>query len=211
MTGASSRPRRWGVVLIATLCTGCGLLSEVPKRQLYRVNPTVSFAAALPHVAAQLLVAVPNAPAGLDTARIALSRSPVSLDYFADAEWTDRVPLLVQSAIVDGFEGSKVVPAVGRDSAGLRADFIIETDIRDFSAVYDSPGGSPRVSVAINVKLIKIPERRIIAQTSTARRQPAAANAVPEIVRAFDVALGAVVEEVVRWAVTNPALSGRRG
>ena len=135
----------------------------------------------------------------------------MSLDYFADAEWTDRVPLLVQSALIDGFEGSRVVPAVGRDSAGLRADFIIETDIRDFSAMYDSPGGPPRVSVALNVKLSRIPERRIIAQTSTARRQPAAANAVPEIVRAFDVALGAVVEEVVRWAVTNPILSGRRG
>jgi cholesterol transport system auxiliary component len=211
MTGAPSRPHPWRVSLLAILCAGCGLLSEVPKRQLYRVNPAVSFAAPLPHVAAQLLVAVPNAPAGLDTARIALSRSPVSLDYFADAEWTDRVPLLVQSAIVDGFEGSRVVPAVGRDSAGLRADFIIETDIRDFSAVYDSPSGPPRVSVALNVKLIKIPERRIIAQTSITRRQPAAANAVAEIVRAFDVALGAVVEEVVRWAVTNPALSGRRG
>ena len=211
MTGPSRRPRRLGFALVAILCGSCGILSEAPKRQLYRADPTLSFAAPLPHTTAQLLVAVPNAPAGLDTARIALSRSPVSLDYFFDAEWTDRVPLLVQSAMIEGFERSGAVPAVGRDSAGLRADFFLETDIRDFSAVYDSPAEPPLVSVVINVKLIKIPDRKIVGQSSTTRRQRAAANGVPEVVRAFDAALGGVVEEVVRWAVTNPALSGRRG
>ena len=211
MTRLSGRPRRWGVALVAVLCGSCGILAEAPKRQLYRADPTLSFAAPLPHTAAQLLVAVPNAPAGLDTARIALSRSPVSLDYFADAEWTDRVPLLVQSAMIEGFERSGVVPAVGRDSAGLRADFILETDVRDFSAVYDSPAQPPIVSVVVNVKLIKIPEHKIVGQNSTTRRQRAAANSIPEIVRAFDAALGGVVEEVVRWVVTNTALSGRRG
>ena len=211
MTGLSGRSRRWGFALVAVLCGSCGILSEAPKRQLYRADPTLSFAAPLPHTAAQLLVAVPNAPAGLDTARIALSRSAVSLDYFADAEWTDRVPLLVQSAMIEGFERSGAVPAVGRDSAGLRADFILESDIRDFSALYDSPAQPPLVSVVVNVKLIKIPDRKIVGQSSTTRRQRAAANGVPEVVRAFDAALGGVVEEVVRWAVTNPALSGRRG
>ena len=211
MTRLSGRPRRWGVALVAVLCGSCGILAEAPKRQLYRADPTLSFAAPLPHTAAQLLVAVPNAPAGLDTARIALSRSAVSLDYFADAEWTDRVPLLVQSAMIEGFERSGAVPAVGRDSAGLRADFILESDVRDFSALYDSPAQPPLVSVVVNVKLIKIPDRKIVGQSSTTRRQRAAANGVPEVVRAFDAALGGVVEEVVRWAVTNPALPGRRG
>ena len=103
------------------------------------------------------------------------------------------------------------VPAVGRDNAGLRADFILETDIRDFSAVYDSPTGPPLVSVVVHVELIKIPEHKIVGQRSITRRQRAAANAVPDVVRAFDAALGGVVEEVVRWAVTNTALSGRRG
>jgi cholesterol transport system auxiliary component len=211
MTGPLGHPRRWGAALVAILCGSCGILSEAPKRQLYRADPTLSFAAPLPHTAAQLLVAVPNAPAGLDTARIALSRSAVSLDYFADAEWTDRVPLLVQSAIIEGFERSDAVPAVGRDTAGLRADLILDTDIHDFSAVYDSPTEPPLVTVVVHMELIKIPEHRIVGQRSVTRRQRAAANTVPDVVRAFDAALGGVVEEVVRWAVTNTALSGRRG
>jgi cholesterol transport system auxiliary component len=190
---------------------GCGgILSEPPQRKLYQLKAPVTFAAPLRHSSAQLLLALPNAPAGLDTERIALSRSPMSLDYFADAQWADRAPLLVQTALLDGFEKSGALPAVGRDSAGLRADFILETDLRDFAANYDSPSGPPRVAVAFNVKLIKIPERKIIAVKSVSRQQPAAADTIPEIVRAFDAALGSAVEEAVRWAVAQPALSSAR-
>jgi cholesterol transport system auxiliary component len=210
-----SRP--WGGALglvgalVGVALTGCGgILSEAPKRQLYVLEPTLAAPARLPQVAAQLLVAVPLAPAGLDTARIALSRSAVSLDYFADAEWTDRAPRLVQSALVDAFEKSGAVAAVARDSVGLRADLVLETEIRDFQAVYDSPTGPPRVSIALTTKLIKIPERKIVAQISVARQATAAANDVSAVVRAFDEALGAAVGEVVAATLTNPGLSQRR-
>jgi cholesterol transport system auxiliary component len=210
------RPLRWLAIVLATVLAGGGLascggiLSEPPQRKLYQVRPSASFTAPLRRSSAQLLIALPNAPAGLDTERIALSRSSLSLDYFADAQWTDRASLLVQSALLEGFEKSGAVPAVGRDSAGLRADFILETDLREFAAIYDSPTGPPRVAVAFNVKLIKIPERKIIGVHSFTRQQPAAADTIPEIVRAFDTALGGAVEEAVRWAVGNPALSSGR-
>ena len=213
----TAHPQRFPSCLIAILMlapglAGCGgLLSDPPKRELYRVTPTVAFRAGLPHVGAQLLVATPTAPAGLDTARIALSRSPVSLDYFAGAEWTDRVPYLVQTSLVEGFEKSAAIPAVGPDRGGLRADFVLETAIGDFQAIYDSPDGPPRISVRLTAKLVRIPERKIVAQISVSREAKAAANAVPDIVRAFDTALGGAIEEVVTATVTNPALSERRG
>jgi cholesterol transport system auxiliary component len=209
------RPARrlppWLAIGVAAVLASCGgILSEPPQRKLYQLKASANFSAPQRHSSAQLLLALPNAPAGLDTERIALSRSPMSLDYLADAQWTDRAPLLVQTALLDGFEKSGAVPAVGRDSAGLRADFILETDLRDFAANYDSPNGPPRIAVAFNVKLIKIPERKIVALKSVTRQQPAAADTIPEIVRAFDAALASAVEEAVRWAVGQPALSSAR-
>jgi len=196
------------IAALVPLLAGCGgILSSPPDRQLYRVNPTLAFPARLPHVAAQLLVATPMAPAGLDTERIALSRSPVSLNYFADVQWADRAPFLVQTALVEGFEKSAALPAVGPDNGGLRADFVLETEIRHFEAIYDSPDGLPRIAVALDAMLVHMPDRSIVAHTSVSREQSAAANAVPDIVRAFDGALGGAVEDVVTWTVTNPALS----
>jgi cholesterol transport system auxiliary component len=214
MTAPALLNRHFGVAimaLVALLPAGCGgLLTDAPKRQLYRVNPTLAFPAALPHVAAQLLVATPTAPAGLDTRRIALARSPVSLDYFADAEWSDRVPFLVQTILVEGFEKSAAIPAVGPDT-GLHADFVLDTAIGDFTAIYDSPNGLPRIAVRLDATLVRMPERRIVGHHSVRREQPAAANALPEIVQGFERALGSAVEDVVTWTLGNPALSGRRG
>ena len=212
----SALPRRWVVLLpaaallLALLPGGCGgLLPKPPERQLYRLDPDFAFAAGLPSVPAQLLVATPNAPAGLDTERIALSRSPLSFDYFADAEWTDRVPFLVRAALVDGFERSHAIAGVGPASLGLHADFVLETTIRDFTAIYDEPKGPPRVVVAFDADLVRLPERHLVAHASLEGATHAASDTLPAIVRAFNQALGRAVHDEVLWVIGTPALSRR--
>jgi cholesterol transport system auxiliary component len=190
---------------------GCsGLLGGGAPTHLYRLTPKSTYPPNLPHRSVQLLVDVPLAPAGLDTSRIALSRSPVSIDYFADSEWTDRAPLLVQTAILQSFENSKAITAIDRESVGLRADFILKSEIRHFEAVYDSSSGPPETWVAINARLVDPASRDVVAQSSFERHQRASANDVPSIVTAFDEALGGVMKEIVVWTVANPALSVRR-
>jgi cholesterol transport system auxiliary component len=205
------RGRRIAIVSLVPLLAGCGLLSDPPKRQIYRTSPVFTFATPLPHVGAQLLVAVPVAGAGLDTERIALSRAPVTLDYFADGQWADRLPFIVQAAIVDGFEKSAAIPAVGPESLGVHADFVLDIAIGDFQAVYDSPDGLPRIVVRFNAKLVRIPERRVAGEVSVRREAKATANSLPEIVHAFDQALGGAVEEIATWTIGNRVLSERRG
>jgi cholesterol transport system auxiliary component len=198
-------------ILILTLAGCSSLLGGGEPAHLYRLTPKSTYPPNLPHRTVQLLINEPLAPAGLDKSRIALSRSPVSIDYFADSEWTDRAPLLVQTAILQSFENSKTITAIARESVGLRADFIIETEIRHFEAVYDSPNGPPEIWVAINVRLVNPTSREVVAQTSFERRERASANDVPSTVWAFDEALGGVMKEIVVWTVTNPALSVKRG
>jgi len=203
--------RRLVPSVFVLVLAGCsGLLGGSAPTHLYRLTPKSTYPPNLPHRSVQLLVDVPLAPAGLDTSRIALSRSPVSIDYFADSEWTDRAPLLVQTAILQSFENSKAITAIDRESVGLRADFILKTEIRHFEAVYDSSSGPPETSVAINARLVDPASRDVVAQSSFERHQRASANDVPSIITAFDEALGGVMKEIVVWTVANPALSIRR-
>jgi cholesterol transport system auxiliary component len=92
----------------------------------------------------------------------------------------------------------------------LHSDFVIDTEIRDFEAVYDSPDGAPRAVVRLQVKLVKMPERRIVAETSVGGVAPAASNKLPDIVQAFNGALGNALRDLVAWTAGNPALSIRR-
>ncbi len=192
------------------LAAGCTRLFSGPAPKLYRVTAAAGFPPDLPHRAGQLLIEMPQAAGGLDTRRIALSRSPVSLDYFADAEWTERVPQLVQTALVDSFENSGAVAVLGRDSAGLRADFLLRSEIRRFEADYGTAAGPPVARVAIVVRLVRLPAGAIIADTLFAARVPAQANTMPDIVAAYDAALGQVLKRIVLWTLANPALAPAR-
>ena len=193
-------------VLVLALA-GCSGLLGSNSPHLYRVTPKSTYPANLPHRSLQLLIDVPLTPAGLYTSRIALTRSAVSVDYFADSEWTERAPLMVQTALLESFENSKAINAIDRESVGLRADFILKTELRHFEAVYDSPDGPPEIWAAINVRLVNPTTRDIIALYSFERRERASANDMQSIVWAFDEALGGVMKDIVVWAVTNPALS----
>jgi len=211
MEPAARLSRRWLLGAPSLALTGCAsLLGLGPAPHLYRVTLKSTYPVNLPHLSGQLLVDVPSAPAGLDTARIALSRSAVSIDYFADSEWIDRVPLMVQTGLLDSFESSGAITAIDREAIGLRADLILKTDIRHFEALYDSRDRPPEVWVEISARLVDPSGRDVVAHASFERRKQAQGSDIAQIVPAFDDALGGVMEDIVGWTVRSPALSAKR-
>jgi len=210
-TPAARASRRWLLGAAVLGLAGCTkLLGLSPPPHLYRVTRKSTYPGNLSHLAEQLLVDVPSAPAGLDTARIALSRSAVSIDYFADSEWIDRLPLMVQTALLDSFESSGAITAIDREAIGLRADVILQTDIRHFEALYDSRDGPPEVWVAIGARLVDPSRRQVVAQASFERREQSQGTDIAQIVLAFDEALGGVMKDIVLWTSRNPTLSGKQ-
>lgn len=214
MNGTSRPLRHLSLALVVVAIGGCSKLFTEPPRPLFRLTAPADFTGILPHTSAQIVVDAPYAPEGLELRRIAVVRASNGLDYLADGDWADRTPAMVRSVVVEAFENSKSVAGVGPDSLDVRADFEIEGDLRHFEAVYDSPdpksAAAPTVWVALAVKLVKIPEHKIIAETLLSARQAAAVNATPDIVAAFNAATASVAKQVVEWTLRNPALSASR-
>ena len=77
------------------------LSSGGPAPSLYVLTPKSTFATNLSYVEAQLVVEVPIASERPNTHRIALRDSPLTLDYFANAQWTKRAPQMVQTLPVE--------------------------------------------------------------------------------------------------------------
>jgi cholesterol transport system auxiliary component len=193
------------------LLAACGgLLPKPPERQLYRLASAPALRTGLPRLPAQLLVATPTSLSAFDTARIALSRSALTLEYFADAEWADRAPFVVQAALIEAFEKSRAFSGISSEGSGLQADFVLATEIRDFVAIYDSPTGPPRVRVQLNAELVRMPGRKILAETVVTGEATAPGNDIPAIVQAFGAALGGAASDLVGWTA-NAALSARGG
>ena len=207
---------RWLIVVaLFWLASACSL--ELPGTgappRMYVLTPKSTFSTALPNVDWQLLVEVPQAQAGIDTARIALRDSPIEMRYFELSNWTDLAPRMVQSLIVESFENSDRIVAVGREASGLRADYVLKTELREFQAEFaqrlpqNTEGGidnvaPPTIRVRINAKLIKMPRRSIVASKTFEYLVDAKKNSMEEIIGAFDVALGKSMRRLVEWTLT---------
>jgi cholesterol transport system auxiliary component len=187
---------------LAALVAACelGVPGQGPPPVLYRLTPKSTFDETLPPVDWQLILEVPVADAGLSTTRVALQRSPTQLEYYARSSWTDRAPLMVQTLMIESFENSERIIAVGREAVGLRADFILKTELREFQAEYYS-ADTPTVRVGVNAKLVAMPRRNIVASQSFRAEARAAADDMDEIIPAFDEALGRVMKNLVEWTL----------
>jgi len=196
---------------LAVALGACTLPGAGDPPQLYTLTPKSTFEAALPTVEWQLVVERPIASAGLNTQRIAVQRTPVTLDYFARANWTDQAPALVQTLLIESFENTKKIRAVSRESTQLRADYILQADLREFQAEYDSPGKPPQVRVRINSKLIRMPDRLIVDSSTVERAVRSERHDIESVVLAFDEALGKVMKQTVEWALAAPRTTTRPG
>jgi cholesterol transport system auxiliary component len=193
--------RRHFILAGGVTLAGCTVIPEVntPIR-LYTLSAVTQFNQSLPKVDWQLVVGTPVASADLDTRRIALTRSPGVIEYFANGAWADNAPILLQGKLIESFEASKAIISVGRDAVGLRPDYVLQSDLRDFQAEYTD--GTPVAHLRLAAKLVRMPDRRIVANILTEQRVPAEGNSLAQIVRAFDRAASEAFEELVVRVLT---------
>ena len=68
-----------------------------PAAKLYTLSPKSTFSDSLPPVDWQLVVELPIGAETLNTPRIALSRTPLTLDYYGGSRWSERAPVMVRA------------------------------------------------------------------------------------------------------------------
>jgi cholesterol transport system auxiliary component len=199
-----------GRLLTLVACLGLGAcaaaleLARPDPPRLYALTPKSTFADDLPEVDARIDVEVPTATAGLNTARIALSPTPTTLEYYADARWIDVVPVMVQNLLLESLDNAARLDVLGREVVGVRADYALLTHIREFQAEYNGEA-PPQIQVRLQARLVRLPRRTSIAATSEGFVVPAEDRSLQAIVAAYDEALGKALRRVVEWTVREIA------
>lgn len=186
-----------------SLTAGCSVLKiPGPPPDLYNLTPKSTFSDNLPEIYKQLTIEEPVASGGLDNNRIALRPHSTKLQFFAGARWTERAPKMVQTLLIESFENSNKIVAVGRQSIGLRSDFTIKTELREFQAEHDIEDKTFTVLVRINAKLVQQPQRVIVGSQSFQHAVEIKDDSgMDAIVIAFDQATGRVIKKLVEWTL----------
>jgi len=200
--------RRFFLVAASTLAVGgCGgnVLGLGPPEPgaIYPVRPAFP-AGSGAKVAWALAILRPDVMPGLDSDRIALIQPDGSMDYYAKANYPDRLPAMVQQALLDAFESSGRIDAVAPEQAALHAEYNLISEIKDFGAHYAQADGIPQVKVNLTAKLVTAHGRAIVSSLSSNQSLTASANSAGAVAQALQQALGAAVTEIVNWALAAP-------
>jgi cholesterol transport system auxiliary component len=147
----------------------------------------------------QLIVGEPTALAILDSEKIVVKPAQGEVAYLGSAQWSDRLPKLLQARIVQSFENASRLRAVGRPGERLTADFSLVTDVRAFHVAVADNGVFAEVE--ISAKIVVDKSGRIVAARVFRWTLPAASSEPPAAVAALDDAFHRVVIEMVLWAV----------
>ena len=97
---------------------------------------------------------------------------------------------------------SSISISVARQGTGIAADYRLVIDLRRFEADY-AGNAVPAATIEFNAKLIHGVDQAIVASRTFLQTQPATGTDVPQVVAAFDRALGNVSGELAAWVLVS--------
>lgn len=195
------RFRTQGIVLgLAVLISGCAALPGMGP------GPLDTFELTSPDVPAagrrlgrrQVLIAEPAALKPLDSENIVIRSSATSLQYLAGAQWSDRLPKIVQSRLAEAFQSSGRLGGVGLPGQGLAVDYQIVTEIRAFE-IRVGQGETAHVELAVKV----LDDRNGVVRASKVftASAPVSGAGNHRFADALDRAFAEIASELVPWAL----------
>ncbi len=150
------------------------------------------------HLRRQLVVAEPTALQPLDSDHVLVRRPDGTLATLAHAQWSDRLPPLVQSRIVQAFENAGAVGRVGAFGGTISADVTLAVEIRVFEV--DVGAGQGKIELA--ARLVSSASGQIIA-ARIFQASAVGAGEGPAAVASLDQALGQTLGDLTRWAAAH--------
>lgn len=143
-----------------------------------------------------LVVAEPQALAAYDSEKIIVRTGEGGIAYLPDAQWSDRLPRLIQARLIQTFENGRRIRAIGRPGDRLVPAAQLNSEIRQFGI--DARTGEAMVE--ISVKIVNDRSGRILAGHIFTRRVAAGgATSGPAASAALDLAAQETFRDIVSW------------
>ena len=178
-------------LLVAGFLAGCA--GSAPP-------PTFDLAAPRDNLSARpgrwlVVVAEPSALAAIDTNRLTVMTRGGGLAYLGDAQWSDRLPRLVQVRLIQTFENANRLTTIGRPGDRLLPVAQLNSEIRRFGI--DEATGE--AVIEMSVKIVQDNTGRILAGNIFKRSVPADGTSGPVAAAALDLAMQELLRDIVGW------------
>lgn len=181
---------------VALSLSGCAslLVSKPAPLDTYELSaPSVTGQAV--RTQRQILVVEPSTLKQLDGQNIVIKPSAGSVEFLKGAQWSDRLPRIVQARLIETFQRTGYV-GVGKPGDGLAIDYQVIMEMRSFGI---NVGGSQRAEVELFVRLLNDRTGQIHASRDFMASVPVSGTSNDAYVAALNKAFGQVAGEIVSW------------
>ncbi len=188
--------------ILSLFLTACGPLiptpGEAPKRYtLSHLEENNS----PPSVPKQLMIELPSAAVSLDSARVAVVPAPQQINFYADMEWSDRLPIIVQESILYSLQNQHLFQGVTRSSDGAIPDQSLKIDIRKF---YIDQTGIPTAQAEYFARVMDVATRHELASRTFTATVPLKGGVSSDLIAAaLDQANRQIIEDLQGWLVRH--------
>jgi cholesterol transport system auxiliary component len=195
---------------LAVLLSGCVSLPEAQRLDAFRLGAADPLPMAAQEPARSIAVAVeqPLAQGALATDRIVVVVDG-RLQVVSGARWDERAPEMLNRQIARALQSAGGIDVVDAAQRGGRADFALLT-VLERMQVAIGRDGSGEALTEIATRLVRFPERDIVATAFFAGTAPAADDNPATLAKAIDSATAVALADLVAWVNTSVRRAPRR-
>jgi cholesterol transport system auxiliary component len=188
---------------VAVALSGCALLSSPDPVQLYRFGDSGSAVTAT-QVASPVQVRLRGVefPAASRGDRL-LGVTGNQAAYIGGTRWVSPAQQLYSQSVETAFSSqARTVRLIGQREL-TPTTRVLDIDVRTFEARYDFEGAVPVVTLVAHARLLRFPERTVVAEQVFTVTESAGENRVSAIVQGFDLATRDLNSQIVTWTEAN--------
>jgi ABC-type uncharacterized transport system auxiliary subunit len=187
--------------LSACISLPFGKGDERPAPVMYSLHQPASAAMEIATEAAGRIVVVvptPELAPGLDAERIAIRFEDGRVDYYADAQWSARLDILIHDVFLERAQRKLPGTIVGKPGLVPAANYRLVLKVTDFGPVYQtSPDMPPQLNVGLSLTVIELPQDVVRAQFIVEKIGAASENRLGAITTELRVTLDSVLDEAL--------------
>jgi cholesterol transport system auxiliary component len=192
-----------GLAAAATLSGCVSLLPKSDPAQLYRFGAASAAPATAAPGARKDIILAPVAFTQAASGDRILTFSGPEGAYIKASRWVTPASVLFGEALQRRFASANTVRLADRRQA-TATSLMLNLSVDTFEARYGGdPKAAPTVVLGMTARIVKFPERTVLAERRFDAEAPASDNRVGAIVTAYDQAVAKGLDELVTWTDTS--------
>ncbi len=181
-------------LILDSFLTACSILKKPEPEKQYFLTVLAPQSSNLSPNLPIMVVDRPTANAPFNTNKILVIQPFQEIVPLPGVSWSEAIPQMVQQLLVEHFQTGKLVVPLSRENGGLRAAYVLQTEVRDFQVA--DWQGKPTVTVTLQANYIDLESRKLIFSRIFKQQIPIANNDVTTVIQGFQQAVTLMFKDI---------------